>query len=104
MCARAGGRRICAGMHFAEQSLFIITANVLAAFDIAAPVDAQGGPVYPEVEMTSGLLSCVFFFFCEAWMADEVGGRHPVPFRCVVKPRSKLHEEVVRMPLPDSGL
>lgn len=47
-------------MHFAEQSLYIITANLLAAFDINAPSDGDGQPVYPEVQMSSGLLSYVF--------------------------------------------
>lgn len=40
----------------AERSLFAITANILAAFDITAPRDADGNPVYPEVKMGSGVL------------------------------------------------
>lgn len=46
-------------MHFAEQSLYSLTANLLAAFNITAPLDAAGKPKYPKIEMCSGLLSLV---------------------------------------------
>lgn len=41
------GRRICPGMHLAENSLYITLAKILWAFEIRAPIDASGkeGPV-----------------------------------------------------------
>ncbi|KAL3426712.1 hypothetical protein PVAG01_00221 [Phlyctema vagabunda] len=36
------GRRICPGMHLAENSLFIVLAKILWAFDIHPPVDGDG--------------------------------------------------------------
>ncbi|EXJ53388.1 uncharacterized protein A1O5_13377 [Cladophialophora psammophila CBS 110553] len=36
------GRRICPGMHLAENSLFITIAKILWAFQIAPPLDADG--------------------------------------------------------------
>lgn len=37
-----GGRRICPGMHLAENSLFILTAKVLWAFTPRPPLDLNG--------------------------------------------------------------
>jgi cytochrome P450 len=37
-----GGRRICPGMHLAENSLFITVAKILWAFKIEPPLDADG--------------------------------------------------------------
>lgn len=73
-------------MHFAENSLYSTVVNVLAAFDITAPLDAAGKPVYPEVKTTPGLLA------------------HPVKFKCEVKARSKHMEELIAQPLPDRGM
>jgi len=36
------GRRICSGLHLAENSMFIVLAKLLWAFDILGPVDAEG--------------------------------------------------------------
>ena len=40
--AFGAGRRVCPGMHLAENSLYITLAKILWAFDIRAPVDANG--------------------------------------------------------------
>lgn len=37
------GRRACAGYNLAENSLFILTARLLWAFDVKAPIDPQTG-------------------------------------------------------------
>ena len=37
------GRRACAGYNLAENSLFILTARLLWAFDVRAPTDPQTG-------------------------------------------------------------
>jgi cytochrome P450 len=36
------GRRICSGLHLAENSMFIVLAKLLWAFDILPPLDADG--------------------------------------------------------------
>ncbi|KAJ7834053.1 cytochrome P450, partial [Mycena olivaceomarginata] len=41
------GRRICVGMNFAGQVLFIQTAMLLWAFNFEKPLDAQGKPITP---------------------------------------------------------
>jgi cytochrome P450 len=39
------GRRICSGMHLAENSMFIVLAKLLWAFDMLPPLDRKGTPV-----------------------------------------------------------
>jgi cytochrome P450 len=39
------GRRICSGLHLAENSMFIVLAKLLWAFDILPPLDAAGREV-----------------------------------------------------------
>ncbi|EIN05557.1 cytochrome P450 [Punctularia strigosozonata HHB-11173 SS5] len=72
------GRRICPGRWFSAQSLFITVASVLAAYDIRAPMDEHGRPIQLEAKMTTGVLS------------------YPEPFQCIIVPRSKQAERLVR--------
>ncbi|KAF1937890.1 cytochrome P450 76C3 [Clathrospora elynae] len=46
------GRRICSGLHLAENSMFIVLAKLLWAFDILPPLDEQGREV--EVDTSDG--------------------------------------------------
>ncbi|KAJ3545484.1 hypothetical protein NM688_g5618 [Phlebia brevispora] len=71
------GRRSCPGHYVADAMIFIIAANVLAAFDISAPVE-NGVPVLPMPEQSSSIIS------------------HPLPFNCTIKPRSANAEAIVR--------
>ncbi|OAL07244.1 cytochrome P450 76C3 [Phaeosphaeriaceae sp. SRC1lsM3a] len=43
--AFGAGRRICSGMHLAENSMFIVLAKMLWAFDILPPLDTEGKEV-----------------------------------------------------------
>jgi cytochrome P450 len=43
--AFGAGRRICSGVHLAENSMFIVLAKLLWAFEILAPIDEQGREV-----------------------------------------------------------
>ncbi|ORY05703.1 putative O-methylsterigmatocystin oxidoreductase [Clohesyomyces aquaticus] len=40
-----GGRRVCSGLHLAENSMFIVLAKLIWAFDIGPPVDELGREV-----------------------------------------------------------
>ncbi|KAI5115859.1 hypothetical protein M0805_003825 [Coniferiporia weirii] len=60
------GRRICLGRYFAESSIFITVASVLAAFNIEEALDANGVPITPTATFV----------------------RHPKPFQCKLTPRS----------------
>jgi cytochrome P450 len=51
------GRRICPGMHVAQNSLFIAMARLLWAFDILPPHDSAGNPILPDTsEFEEGLV------------------------------------------------
>jgi cytochrome P450 len=46
------GRRICPGRHFVDATLFILTASVLAVFDVTKAKDENGHEIPVEVATT----------------------------------------------------
>ncbi|KAG1813916.1 cytochrome P450 [Suillus subaureus] len=66
------GRRACPGLHFAQASLYLNIACILAVFTIAKPLDERGEEITPPAEFEdTGVL----------W--------HPKPFKCRFIPRNK---------------
>lgn len=53
------GKRICAGRHFADTSIWLAVATVLACFDISPARDETGHDIIPSTDVRSGLLRCV---------------------------------------------
>ncbi|KAI0356140.1 cytochrome P450 [Trametes cingulata] len=78
------GRRICPGRFMALDSIWIAVACVLACFEIGKAVGEDGEEITPNGEYKLG-------FIC-----------HPKPFPCMIKPRSKEHEQLVRALLEDT--
>ncbi|KAF8600720.1 cytochrome P450 [Ceratobasidium sp. AG-I] len=78
-CAFGYGRRLCPGMHIAQQSMWISISNTLASFSIKKSGDEKGMEITPEERYTNGIIS------------------HPVPFVCQIVPiegrESWLREE-----------
>ncbi|KAI0659781.1 O-methylsterigmatocystin oxidoreductase [Cubamyces menziesii] len=72
------GRRICPGRYFADDTLFINIASILHVFRILPPLDVSGRPIFPEVKLTSGLIS------------------HVEKFEYRIRPRSSSAEELIR--------
>ncbi|KZP23292.1 cytochrome P450 [Athelia psychrophila] len=72
------GRRICPGRHVARGTIWLNISCILACFNIEKPLDAHGNAIEPSVKYISDLL------------------RHPEPFECRIKPRSKHVEEIIR--------
>ncbi|KAG9077390.1 hypothetical protein FRC06_008948 [Ceratobasidium sp. 370] len=72
------GRRLCPGMHYAEASIFIAMASILAAYNIIPAKDDNGKDVLPSTE---GAADSVVY--------------HPQPFKCVFVPRSEAHRELI---------
>ncbi|KAB5591581.1 Cytochrome P450 family protein [Ceratobasidium theobromae] len=72
------GRRLCPGIHFAEASIFITVASLLAAFRMTKEKDENGQDITPSTE---GIAESVVY--------------HPKPFKCVFTPRSNLHRELI---------
>ncbi|KAF9784339.1 cytochrome P450 [Thelephora terrestris] len=71
------GRRICPGKPFANRAIFLRIATILATFDIEPGVNEKG-EVESKVRFEEGIV------------------RHPVPFNCLVKPRSEAALRLVR--------
>ncbi|PIL24617.1 cytochrome P450 [Ganoderma sinense ZZ0214-1] len=72
------GRRICPGMHVANQSIYIAVARILWAFDIAPAQDEHGNSILPSTT---------------AYTTRLVTG--PEPFPVVLKVRGKSVEELI---------
>jgi cytochrome P450 len=51
------GRRICPGVHIAEQSLFAMVANVLHTLSIGRSKNGNGDEIVPQPNASSGVLS-----------------------------------------------
>lgn len=58
------GRRICPGRFFSDSTLFLISAQLLAAFDIARAVDAQGREIKIELRSSVGAVPNLSDFPC----------------------------------------
>ena len=90
--------RVCPGRHFALRNLHLVISNVLAAFDILPPLDQDGNPQPPppafKYSQVRSVISRssdgeVLIAFCHA-------SRHPLPFKCIVTPRSEKDLGLVR--------
>ncbi|KAK0200672.1 cytochrome P450 [Desarmillaria ectypa] len=64
------GRRICPGRYLAEDNLWLGMANMLAIFQFKMAVDADGHPISPVIEFTSGVMN------------------RPRDFQCLIEPHS----------------
>ena len=49
------GRRICAGRHFADTTVWMAIAKVLAVFKILGPLDENGVEIPVEPRFSSGI-------------------------------------------------
>lgn len=76
-----GGRRICAGIHLAEKSLFINVARILWGFDVGLARDESGEPI--ELDFSTKSL-------------QKGSSSVTRPFQCEIKPRSVHHEKIMR--------
>ncbi|EKM56447.1 uncharacterized protein PHACADRAFT_92801 [Phanerochaete carnosa HHB-10118-sp] len=70
------GRRICPGMYFAHNSVFIAIARMLYVFNFSKTRDHVGNEITPEIEY-GGFIS------------------HPRPFPCSISPRSKAMADLI---------
>lgn len=90
-------RRICAGMHIAERTLFLSIARLLWGFDFSKSKEEVRSPGVDGEIKTS-------------WVEvtpdqdDVMDGllNHPGPFLATIKPRSEKHAELMRRAWADS--
>lgn len=82
-----GGRRICAGIHVAEKSIFINVARILHGFDLGLAKDENGRQI--ELDFTTASL-------------NKGSGTVSKPFRCSITPRSEKHAALMRREWEDA--
>ncbi|EPS94370.1 hypothetical protein FOMPIDRAFT_1038865 [Fomitopsis schrenkii] len=71
------GRRVCPGRIIADDTLFILVATVLSAFEISDAIIEEGKPATPLTPYVGDLMC------------------RPPPFRCTIRPRSRNIEELI---------
>ncbi|KAF2971657.1 hypothetical protein GQX73_g1917 [Xylaria multiplex] len=74
------GRRICQGIHIADQNLFLAISRLIWAFDFKRPIDpSTGEEIVPDMgDLAEGLLVC------------------PNPFNADIKPRNASRAEAIK--------
>jgi len=71
------GRRFCPGRHLAQNSIFMNICTLLATFEISKAIGLNGETIEPRVEYGTTVI------------------RHPLPFKCSIKPRSKAASQLI---------
>ncbi|KAJ3729886.1 cytochrome P450 [Lentinula raphanica] len=77
------GRRICPGAHLADVSVWINIVKAVAGIEVSPAIDEKGQVKMPVPETTDGIIV------------------RPIPFECVVKPRSEHLLHVLEEALKD---
>lgn len=54
--------RACPGRRFADDSLWLVIANIIATFDIKRTVDSNGSEIIPSMSFSPGLTRFVTSF------------------------------------------
>ncbi|KAF7357544.1 O-methylsterigmatocystin oxidoreductase [Mycena sanguinolenta] len=72
------GRRICAGRHYADETIWATIVSVLSTFKITKAKDAAGKEIDNDPKYSDGLIS------------------HPEPFACSITPRSEMAKTLVQ--------
>lgn len=81
-------------------SLYSIVSSVLALYNIKAPLDEFGKPKQLKADYTSRFLSYVLLLFSRKNSESNNKNflftcRYPVPFECIIEPRSKAAESLI---------
>ncbi|KAF5356610.1 hypothetical protein D9758_008240 [Tetrapyrgos nigripes] len=77
------GRRVCPGTHLADVSVWINIVKAVAGLQISRALDGNGKPIIPTPETTDGVIV------------------RPIPFKCVIKPRSERVLELLEEALKE---
>ncbi|KAI9448684.1 cytochrome P450 [Lactarius psammicola] len=80
--AFGAGRRICPGRHFAEATLFVVTASVLSVYNVTRAKDKNGNEIPVAVPAPESVQSAVAIY--------------PPKFECSITPRDNLAEDLIR--------
>ncbi|OBZ68047.1 O-methylsterigmatocystin oxidoreductase [Grifola frondosa] len=90
------GRRLCPGQAFADSSLWLAMAHMIATLDIRKRVDSFGKEINFEAAFSSGFVRQAHYLNRFMRASVEVLCSAPKPFTCVILPRSKKACELVQ--------
>jgi len=65
------GRRVCPGRYFAQSTVWLASATVLACFNISPATDNDGRPILPPGDLEFGLLTMPKPFPCEITVRSD---------------------------------
>jgi hypothetical protein len=89
--------RICPGRYLAFAEVWLTVSSVLATLEISNWVDPKTGEVdHPSGEYVKGYGLYTFHTFIMSEFLSMLDSRYPKPFKCLIKPRSKEAEELIR--------
>ncbi|KAH9933452.1 cytochrome P450 monooxygenase [Fomitopsis serialis] len=71
------GRRVCPGQHFGDDSLWLVTASIIATFNVKKALDAEGREITPSLTNLPGMTG------------------HLQKFECAIQPRSQRALELI---------
>ena len=87
--------RVCPGKAFADANVWIAAACIIAAFEAPVSRNERGEKVVPLPQFTSGFVRCECTISITPPLSLIERNRHPVPFSCDMKPRSRLYSELI---------
>ena len=90
--------RICPGMPFSQDSLFIAVVSILHAFDVRPVASANGSsiPIHLGPKIPSGSALSYVASVSSRSSHFHRGCRHPDPFECSITPRSEHHASIIQ--------
>ena len=77
----------CAGKSMATDTIWIAIASVLSVYNITKAVDERGNVITPQVKLKLGTVRYVHASVEDDALTSGITS-HPVPFECVIEPRS----------------
>ena len=89
--------RICPGMYFAHNSIFISIARMLYVFDFSKARDQDGNEVTPDIQYDGFIRYVRSHSAISTSFSTPQSCSHPRPFPCSISPRSKAAEDLLSL-------
>lgn len=90
----------CPGRHFADQSVWLAAATLVATIDISKTRDSQGNEITPEATFVNGFVRYVLLS-PSVNSTNDFFDSHPTEFPCIMRPRSAKISKIIDQSLAD---
>ncbi|KAJ7444604.1 cytochrome P450, partial [Mycena galericulata] len=94
--AFGAGRRLCPGIHLAENSININAMNLVWAFNFESDIDADGNPVKTDTSQAAYVKVNNLSFSVDRIDLGQGPSMGPAPFKCRITPRTGEKAEIIR--------